>query len=316
MIAGDDLVLFERGLRHATERASGPALDAALDQLGWPEALHADPRVAVSILFRLQGAANAGSSALERVLLGALGADGGAVLLPPLGAWLPPGRLEGDHLVVNGLGTAAWEGGGTAVIAAATGSGDVVVAVAAAGEHFTVRRIEGIDPAFGLVEVRGTVAGPAAHPADWAAAVTLGQLALGHELVGAARTMLDLARAHALGRIQFGRPIAAFQAVRHRLAETMVALEAADAALDAAWDDGSGAASAIAKALAGRGARVAARHCQQVLAGIGFTTEHPFHRYLHRVLVLDQLLGASRTLTADLGDRMLRSRRLPDLLPL
>ena len=81
-----------------------------------------------------------------------------------------------------------------------------------------------------------------------------------------------------------------FQAVRHRLADTLVAIEAADAG----WVQlgrGVAPAAAMAKALAGRGARTAARHCQQVLAGIGFTTEHDFHHYLRRVLVLDQLFG-------------------------
>jgi len=72
----------------------------------------------------------------------------------------------------------------------------------------------------------------------------------------------------------------------------------------------------MAKALAGRGARTAARHCQQVLAGIGFTTEHPLHRYVRRVLVLDQLLGDTRSLTHRLGDDVLATRRLPALLPL
>ena len=60
-----------------------------------------------------------------------------------------------------------------------------------------------------------------------------------HELVGASRTMLELAREHALERVQFGRPISSFQAVRHRLAETLVAIETADAVLAAAWDDRS-----------------------------------------------------------------------------
>ena len=73
---------------------------------------------------------------------------------------------------------------------------------------------------------------------------------------------------------------------------------------------------AIAKALAGRGARTAARHCQQVLAGIGFTTEHPLHLYIKRVFVLDELFGASRVLTRELGEHLLRTRKLPPLLPL
>jgi alkylation response protein AidB-like acyl-CoA dehydrogenase len=128
--------------------------------------------------------------------------------------------------------------------------------------------------------------------------------------------MLELAREHALSRIQFDRPIATFQAVRHRLAETLVAIESADALLAAAWEDRSPDTAAMAKALAGRGARVASRHCQQVLAGIGFTTEHPFHRYARRVLVLDELFGSSRTLTKALGAELLTSGRLPAQLPL
>ena len=134
--------------------------------------------------------------------------------------------------------------------------------------------------------------------------------------VGASRRMLGLAREHALERVQFGRPIAAFQAVRHRLADTLVAIETAEALLDAAWLDRSPTTASMAKATAGRSARTAARHCQQVLAGIGFTTEHDFHRSFRRILVLDELLGSARTLTRALGDDLLASRSLPPLLPL
>ncbi|MBN2623320.1 MAG: hypothetical protein JXA83_08130, partial [Acidimicrobiales bacterium] len=112
------------------------------------------------------------------------------------------------------------------------------------------------------------------------------------------------------------RPIAQFQAVRHRLAESLVAIEAADAALGAAWDDPSPVGAALAKAIAGRGARTAARHCQQVLAGIGFTTEHPLHTFVRRVLVLDHLFGDARSLTRQLGADLLARRALPSMLPL
>ena len=53
-----------------------------------------------------------------------------------------------------------------------------------------------------------------------------------------------------------------------------------------------------------------------MLAGIGFTTEHPLHHYVRRALVLDHLLGDSRSLTAALGEQLLRERRLPAPLPL
>jgi alkylation response protein AidB-like acyl-CoA dehydrogenase len=59
-----------------------------------------------------------------------------------------------------------------------------------------------------------------------------------------------------------------------------------------------------------------ARHCQQVLAGIGFTTEHPLHRSIRRTIVLDQLLGAGSVLTRTLGAEILSSATLPVPFPL
>ena len=57
----------------------------------------------------------------------------------------------------------------------------------------------------------------------------------------------------------------------------------------------------LAKAAAGKAALTAARHCQQVLGGIGFTAEHDLHHHVKRVLVLDGLLGSSRELTRKAG---------------
>jgi hypothetical protein len=125
--------------------------------------------------------------------------------------------------------------------------------------------------------------------------------ALGWWLVGSSRAMLALARQHALDRVQFGRPIAAFQAVRHRLAETLVAIEGAEATLKLPGTDNPDLTALLAKAAAGKAALTAARHCQQVLGGIGFTAEHDLHHHVKRVLVLDGLLGSSRELTRKAG---------------
>jgi hypothetical protein len=313
--------LFASGLRHATARHSGAALDAALDDLGWREALTADPRVAVSLLFELQGAACGTSSALDAVVAAALGMapEGGAgVVLPPLGRTDPPGEVVGESIAVGGLGTAGLGRHERAVVAARAGEGWVATVVDTA--DLDRRTVQGLDPDLGLVEVAGAhvraLPPPEPPPVPWPSAVAAGQRALAHELVGASRAMLGMARDHALERIQFGRPIASFQAVRHRLAESFVAVEAADAALAAAWDDGSALGAAVAKAVAGRSARTAARHCQQVLAGIGFTTEHPLHRYVRRVVVLDRLLGDARSLTRSLGDDLVVRGSLPSILPL
>ncbi|MEB3979876.1 acyl-CoA dehydrogenase family protein [Mycobacterium sp. 663a-19] len=140
------------------------------------------------------------------------------------------------------------------------------------------------------------------------AALAAGRRALGWWLVGTSRTMLAMARQHALDRVQFGRHISSFQAIRHRLAETLVAIEGAEATLHTAeTDDPDGLASLLAKAAAGQAALCAARHCQQVLAGIGFTAEHPLHRHVKRALVLDGLLGSARELTHEAG-KALRSK--------
>jgi len=125
-----------------------------------------------------------------------------------------------------------------------------------------------------------------------------GRRAAGWWLAGLSRAMLGLAREHALDRVQFGRPLASFQAVRHRLAEALVCVEGAEATLLAARDD---LGSLLAKAAAGHAALTVARHCQQILGGIGFTTEHDLHRLVRRALVLDGLLGSARELTLEAG---------------
>jgi len=317
----DDRALFEASIRHACASSSAAPLDRALDELGWHEALSADPRSAVSCLFGIQGSAGASSSALDAVFGSALGLKTGpsaGVVQPALGHGVAPGEMVDGGLVVRGVGTAALGMGATAFVVARSGHRHLAVEVKTA--ELTLRSVHGMDPRLGLLEVSGDHVPFAAEcdlaSGEWPRAVALAQLAVGHELVGASRAMLELARTHALERIQFGQRIATFQAVRHRLADTLVAVESADAALVSAWDEGSPRAAATANALAGRSARTAARHCQQVLAGIGFTTEHDLHHYVRRVLVLDELFGTARTLTTDLGEELLATRRLPPLPPL
>ena len=316
MMNAEERELLERSVRHAVEHHAGADLDAALDDVGWRDALAVDPRTATSSLFELQGAAAATSAALDDVLAAALDLDTGGpvgVVLPLLGGAHPPGTVAG--LTVRGLGTAALARRETALVVASGGEKDVAVLVPTAS--LALRPVTGLDPDLGLVEVAGDDVGDAVRadppPTAWDTAVAAGRRALGHELVGVGRAILAMARDHAVDRVQFGRPIASFQAVRHRLAETLVAVEAADAALGAAWDEPSPTTAAMAKALAGRGARTAARHGQQVLAGIGFTTDHRLHRYVRRAIVLDELLGGARTMTHELGQEVLRARRLPEL---
>jgi hypothetical protein len=143
-----------------------------------------------------------------------------------------------------------------------------------------------------------------------------GRQALGWWLVGTSRTMLALARQHALDRVQFGRPVASFQAIRHRLAETLVAVEGAEATLVTAAAEPDDFGFLLGKAAAGQAASIAARHCQQVLGGIGFTEEHELHRHVKRSLVLDGMLGSSRELTREAGATVRAKRFAPRLAQL
>lgn len=323
-----EAALFEQSLRDVLTRHSGSALDDAVADVGWHEAMVDDDVAATALLFTLQGELGVTTSAISEVLHHPLGPGPDAlVVLPAAGGGTPPGRLDGSHLHVDGLAPIGLAARPAGLVAARTVDGGM--------EGFTVpvaeldlTPVDGIDPDMELLRVTGGVAtdsdGEALEPRAWEEMVAWGRLALAHQLVGASRTMLDLACDHARQRIQFGRPIAAFQAVRHRLAEAQVAISMAEAMVDAAWCDmgppsrgpAMEVAPAMAKAVAGRQAKTVARHCQQVLAGIGFTDEHPFHRYVRRVLVLDVLLGSSASMTTALGRELVADRRLPPLLPL
>ncbi len=301
--------LLEKTVRDALEGASTGA-DGVLTELGWLEMLAAEPRDAVDVVFTALGATSASASVLDDVLAVALGLDPSpdrAVLLPPFGSWTAPGT--------TGLATGR-VGAGAELVVVSDGGRRLALVPAA---NVVITPVHGVDPDAGWCVVRVEDPGRDTTALDagvWEEAVAAGQRALAHQLSGACRTMLTLAREHAIERVQFGRPVVRFQAVRHRLAEALVAIEALDATVTAAWDEPGPMTAALAKASAGRAARTVARHCQQVLAGIGFTTDHPFHRYLKRTLVLEGVLGGADDLVTALGHTLVATRTAPTLVDL
>ena len=300
--------------------AGSDALDRALHDLGWLDMLAGEPDDAIDIVFSALGATNSTATVLDDVLTGALGREPRAevaVVLPPFAAWTAPGRIEGGHLAVVGLATARAATAHELLVVGHDDSGWTATTVPTTAADISV--VQGIDPdaRMHLVHVRDHAASARSlEPTAWDTAVALGRRAVGHQLVGASRAMLELARTHALERVQFGRPIAKFQAVRHRLAESLVAIEAAEAALAAAADERGPTTAALAKALAGRAARTVAGHCQQVLAGIGFTTDHDFHEFLKRSMLLEGLFGSSDAIVLAVGHQLLADRTVPTLVEL
>jgi alkylation response protein AidB-like acyl-CoA dehydrogenase len=117
--------------------------------------------------------------------------------------------------------------------------------------------------------------------------------AMAAEAVGVAQRALDLGVEHAKTRIQFGKPIGTYQAVSHPLAQTYTDVELSRSLVYwAAWcvaedDDRAPLAAAAAKAFATEAAVAACERSIQVHGGIGFTWEHPLHRFYKRALWLE-----------------------------
>jgi alkylation response protein AidB-like acyl-CoA dehydrogenase len=117
---------------------------------------------------------------------------------------------------------------------------------------------------------------------------------------------LDLAVSHARQRVQFGRPIGSFQAIKHKCADMLVALEGARVALDGALL--AGADCGVAALVAGLQCAAAYTHITaeaiQVLGGLGFTWEHPAHLYFRRARAAAVLFGTKAQHRAALADRL------------
>jgi alkylation response protein AidB-like acyl-CoA dehydrogenase len=141
-----------------------------------------------------------------------------------------------------------------------------------------------------------------------ARAVEVAATALAVETVGAAQTILDITLAYAKQREQFGAPIGSFQAIKHKFADMLVALERARAtsyfaALTIAEDDARRAlAASTAKAAAGDCAALLAKEGIQIHGGIGYTWEHDMHLYVRRVKSSSLLFGNAAQHRARVAD--------------
>ena len=127
------------------------------------------------------------------------------------------------------------------------------------------------------------------------------------EHAGGVRWCLETASEYAKVRVQFGRPIGQFQAVKHKLANMLVVGEQITAlSWDAAEAIGSGQPEEAALAASATGALVfdgyadSAKECVQLMGGIGFTWEHDAHLHLRRAMANRQLFGESDTFQTEL----------------
>ncbi|BAL87143.1 putative acyl-CoA dehydrogenase [Actinoplanes missouriensis 431] len=137
-------------------------------------------------------------------------------------------------------------------------------------------------------------------------------VALSAEQVGTAARALELTVEYAKNRVQFGRPIGAFQALQHRMAEAHVRVEAARSACWTAADalvtgsPDAGRLAAVAKVWCSETVRAVTAEMVQVHGGIAITWEHDAHLYLRRAWSSAQLFGSPQHHLDRLADALLR----------
>jgi alkylation response protein AidB-like acyl-CoA dehydrogenase len=298
---------------HGGSGAGPIELEMVMEEAG--AALLCAPLLASSVLAAsLLAAVNdsgAGARYLPRIADGTTIAS--AALTGPTGTWTPEGVA-----VLSTAPTAAggaWTLNGTAsfvlhaqnadllLVAAHGADGISLFAVDVPQESVLITALPTFDRTLRLaqVEFAGASAVPIGAPgAGWAAAeqaLDVARVALAGEQAGAAKQSLSITVDYAKVRVQFGRPIGSFQAIKHMAADLLLESESAISAARAAAralaegaPDAGAAISLAAFACADAFTTVAATSIQ-MHGGIAFTWEHPAHLYLRRARADAQLLG-------------------------
>ena len=228
----------------------------------------------------------------------------------PNGRWDVAGitlraRAKGDGFELDGTKTWVLDGhvADTLLVAARSGDGELgLFRVDARAEGLSRALVPTLDTTRKLatVELAATPARLVSRgdqSANFERVLALTVCALAAEQVGGAQRCLDMATDYAKTRLQFGRPIGSYQAIKHKCADMLVAVEfaksAAYAACTAAAENSPDLleAAALAKAYCSEAYFKVAAENIQVHGGMGFTWEHPAHLYFKRAKASDLLFG-------------------------
>jgi len=217
------------------------------------------------------------------------------------------GFLE-EAVLLEELGRALYPGPYFSTVALALpGLGAEERARVVAGEARWSAQVDGLVPDLAIVDrvLTGGDAGDAEIDRPRVRA------ALAVEAVGIAQRALDYGLEHAKERKQFGKSIGVYQAVSHSLVDSFMGVELARSlSYWAAWcvaeaDDGRAVAAAAAKSYASEAAVSACERSIQVLGGIGFTWEHPLHRYYKRAQWIQAFDGFPAAQRAEVAAELL-----------
>lgn len=181
---------------------------------------------------------------------------------------------------------------------------DFAVPATASGVEIVPARTLDLTRGFPTVRLTGVEVGaerivgePGAAEEGFARCSELGTVLTCADATGAAERLLEMTVAYAKERVAFGRPIASYQAVKHKCADMLLAVEASRAATRYAALTVAASAPDRARAVAVAGCCVAERapalagEALQIHGGIGFTWEHDLHLFLRRIETDAALFG-------------------------
>jgi alkylation response protein AidB-like acyl-CoA dehydrogenase len=212
---------------------------------------------------------------------------------------------SGSDVKLNGSKMFVLDGGiaNLVIVAAKGGSGTSLYAVAGDAAGLTRTSLSTMDQTRkqAKLEFKDTPAKLIGTEGQgWATlekVLDLAAIGLSNESVGGAQFVLEMAVQYAKDRIQFGRPIGSFQAIKHKCADMLLEVESAkSAAYYGAWcaaemNDELPSVASLAKAYCSEAYFHAAAENIQIHGGIGFTWEHPAHLYFKRAKSSELLFG-------------------------
>ncbi|MDH3686286.1 MAG: acyl-CoA/acyl-ACP dehydrogenase [Myxococcales bacterium] len=213
---------------------------------------------------------------------------------------LSGGKVSGTKLPVCDGDVA-----GLAIVLARDGDGSSLALVDLGGEGVSRTALKSIDPSRSLarVELAGApaeVLGDAGKGAELASGLLdRAAVIMAFEQIGSAARALEITKDFTMGRYAFGRPVASFQAIKHRMADLYAAIELARSnAFYAAWalstgDEELGIAAAAARVAACEAFQLAGEEMIQFHGGVGFTWEYDCHLFYRRAQYTGFALGTA-----------------------
>jgi len=202
-----------------------------------------------------------------------------------------------------------------AVVTAKGGAGVVTVLVDLSGDGVERTSVRSVDPSRSMASVRfeNAPAQPLGSGDGWAIAQNVldrAAVLMAFEQLGGAQRAFEITREFCLGRYAFGRPIASFQAIKHRLADLYVEVELARSnAYYGAWALSNetpelNVAACGARASASDAFELAATEMIQLHGGVGYTWEYDCHLFYRRAKLLGLVLGNAHQWREQLIERL------------